>query len=809
MRKKKKNWLPIQEIKDCYLVNGNGDITVGYKVDYPGAYTLSPEVKNYIYDAFSVLLKLIPSGVTLHQQDFIYVNPNESNHEINDSLCVYKNKIHYDQKPVPKSHSNLYFIFKNPHVIRANRDFVFKKPFKNVESFITKISLAIDNIEDYFKGLNDSIITNKLTGEILLSNLNQYLNLQYDGKIAPTGLLNDIQLEENYFKNGSDFVQVISLINEGSGLTDFQRPSIANSEVFGTGVDIDNRVGLKSSFMFPLTIGLPFNHIINTVISVEDEKDIFKELQMRNIQITPIRSAVSLQQQRLIVDYKDHLAEDDVIPVKIGMNVIIHHHELDQVHKRENFVKTALQNMSSAECFTENFNNFQAFLYSCPGNTRNFGHLSISDNLRAPLFLNIEHHLKSDEEGHLYLDRTGAPKLVNLKNEKYINAYHALVFGPTGSGKTLWLHTHIDNSLLNEDIILINTKDDYKKYAELLEEKGYAVRYFDTNDEEIGIDLFFFQVDANGKYLYDDQHILMVKEMLTLMWKNDEEIKEIESTIIVEMVKAFYSHSNAQNARPTFEGFLIFIEIYKEEKSKDESYNDLDGKLFFDFNNFSLIIKNHKNICNESMTIDISKTNFTVFDIGGKLADSKIFKLFLNYTFYVGTRKIAFNQSTGRATKIIIDECVDSMVGRGAEIIGHGFRTYRSKNAAIWLCTQGISYLDSLAVLTKKSIFNNAFTTVLLNHSKAQAEIPFLKENISISDHGVELLNSISTDETLPYREFYLQIGPFQSVYRNQVSPFSLLLFSTTPNVVKKIYEYKKSSGSMENAINNYLLNEN
>jgi hypothetical protein len=804
-----KNWLPIQEIRDCFLVNGNGDITVGYKIDYPAAYTLSPDVKNYIYNAFSILMKLMNSGVTIHQQDFIYVNPHDSIHEANDSLCIYKNKLHFGQKPVPNSHSHLYFVFKNPHLIRANKDFVFKKPFKKVEAFISQITQAIDNIDDYFSGLNESIKTQKLTADDLLLNLNQYLNLQYDGKTKASSVLNDIQIENNYFKNGSNFVQVVSLINEGSGLVDFQRPSIANSDVFGTGVEIDNRIDLKSSFMFPISIGLPFNHVINTVISLEDEKDIFKELQLRNIQITPIRSAVSLQQQKLILDYKQHLAENDVIPVKIGFNVIIHHYDITQLHRQENFVKTALQNISSAESFTENFNNFQAFLYSCPGNTRNFGHMSISDNLRAPLFLNIEHHLQNDSSGHLYLDRTGSPKLVNLKNEKYVNAFHALVFGPTGSGKTLWLHSHIDSALLNEDIILINTKDDYKKYSELLEDKGYAVRYFDTNLDNIGIDLFYYATDHNGSYIYDEKHLLMVKEMLTLMWKNNNQVKEVESTIIGEMIEAFYAYANKLKTRPTFELFLSFVDIFKKEKLKDEKYSDVNGNIFFDFNDFTLIIKNHKSICNENLTIDISTSNFTVFDIGGKMADEKIFKLFLNYTFYVGTRKIELNQSAGRATKIIIDECVDSMVGRGAEIIGHGFRTYRSKNAAIWLCTQGISYLDSLPVLTKKSIFNNAFTTVLLNHSKAQAEIPFLKENISISDHGIDLLMSISNDESLPYREFYLQIGPFTSVFRNQVSPFVLLLFSTTPAVVDKIYEYKKTSGSMENAINNYLIHEN
>ena len=60
--------MPIQTITDGVIVNGNGDLTIGYRLFLPEVFTLSEETAKGIQDRIDGLLKMLPSGTILHQQ---------------------------------------------------------------------------------------------------------------------------------------------------------------------------------------------------------------------------------------------------------------------------------------------------------------------------------------------------------------------------------------------------------------------------------------------------------------------------------------------------------------------------------------------------------------------------------------------------------------------------------------------------------------------------------------------------------------------------------------------------------------------
>ncbi len=808
-----KDWasiFPIQDIMEDCMVSGNG-ITFGYKLELLEVYTISTIKKKNIYDEFRSLLKVLPIGTKVFKQDFFYASQYEKEHGNNDSVSIYQNKVHFDEKRIMSNKCFIYFTVPLSSVrTKSSADYVFKKPLKNVERDIEKARNLIASVEPRLLSWN-SVRAQRLKNVDLRENLWRYFNLSYDQEGQPESMtLNPVQVEKEYVMVGSDFVKVMSLVEEGE-LSYYKVPKVDRTDIEGTDVDIDRDIALRSTMLFPVGVGLPFNHVLNTYVEITDPARIEGELKRRQVMLNGIRmfSQQAIAQQTMTIRYLETVASDSVVPVKVGFNIIIHDKNIDKLNIKEQLVKKAMENVNESRCLTENFNTLNAYRYSCPGNNGLFRHMMYSENEYAACYFNMEQHYRTDPEGFIVLDRMGAPKLLNLRNKKIINRFHGIMFAPTGGGKSYWLHWYMDNALCNgEDFVLINTKDDYKKFGEFYKELGNAVSYIDTSEEKIGIDIFFFKESETGIYEYDDQHLEMIVDILLLVWKNNSKIEEVEVSILNDVIKQFYSLSNQNRERPTFDKFLNFIEEFKMDFTKNDKYKNVKGVLMFDFNEFGLILEEFRHIFNEDHQIDISKSSLTIFDLSGVLPEKmnqKVFNIYLNFTFYIGTRKVNMNQKTQRFTNLVVDECIDSMEGRGGEIIGRAYRTYRSKNASVFITTQDVKFLKNLDPLVWDSIKVNLALTVLLDHSDNQESLPELKSTISMTPFGIDLLQSINKKEGADYRSFYLKYGAVEKVYRLSVSPFSNVLFNTDPEIVNALSNLRREGMSISEAINEYL----
>lgn len=66
--------LPIQTITDSVIVNGSGDLTIGYRLFLPEVFTLSQEDAKYIHERLEGLFKMLPPATVVHQQCFFYLS---------------------------------------------------------------------------------------------------------------------------------------------------------------------------------------------------------------------------------------------------------------------------------------------------------------------------------------------------------------------------------------------------------------------------------------------------------------------------------------------------------------------------------------------------------------------------------------------------------------------------------------------------------------------------------------------------------------------------------------------------------------
>lgn len=63
--------LPIQTITQDAIINGNGDITVGYRMLLPEVFTLSEKEAEYIHERLEALLKMLPAELSSISRFFI------------------------------------------------------------------------------------------------------------------------------------------------------------------------------------------------------------------------------------------------------------------------------------------------------------------------------------------------------------------------------------------------------------------------------------------------------------------------------------------------------------------------------------------------------------------------------------------------------------------------------------------------------------------------------------------------------------------------------------------------------------------
>jgi type IV secretory pathway VirB4 component len=156
---------------------------------------------------------------------------------------------------------------------------------------------------------------------------------------------------------------------------------------------------------------------------------------------------------------------------------------------------------------------------------------------------------------------------------------------------------------------------------------------------------------------------------------------------------------------------------------------------------------------------------------------------------------------------MIIDEAIDFLMGDMGDFIAGLYRKIRKRNGQVLLATQGVSYLEDLDNLVKKSIFGNSDIKILLNHKNDRDSYPALMKYLSLTDFDLELLDSLETAKE--YREIFIKLGGFSRAFRVELSPFAAGTYSTTADEVEYMRMVFERSGNWVLVINQFIEDKN
>lgn len=820
--------MPIQTITDDVIVNGNGDLTIGYRLFLPEVFTLSKESAVFIQDRLEGLCNMLPAGTILHQQIFYYTSQYENNEYSVNPLKV-ENLKYFDGKQILNSYTNLYISFTdtNKRSIRRNAtnnsllrkfNYPFKQPYKNYESRLSELEPCILNFENGLSSITEFEIK-RMDSKELNNAIYDYMNLSYANPVedATNETLNPLFVKRGEdMQIGRQYLAMLSLSKEGEHIYELNVPNTGKSKSYGTSVELPENIKSKCSMIYPVGLGLPFDHIVNVVIEITDKDTtigvIHREKRSLNYIANFYPPAEDVQKEQK--QFCALITEKEYQTAYTAFNVIVSDTDRTALMRKISLVQQGFSFMNHSGCYVENGELCNLFFCNIPGNARSNYRGFINTTKQALCYLQKDSIYISDLTGHLYCDRFGNPCKIDMWFYSALKNKNKILIGPSGSGKSFWLNNYILQSYeLEHDVMIVDIGGSYRSMIEL--NRG---KYFDSTDQmKFAFNPFLCDRDKNGKYLYRDDSdkesaedlIKTISAIISYIWKQKEIMTPSEAAILRKSIILFYEYVNNSSLKGTsqrifpnmieYRNFLrdVFSKNMKEFECRKFEVEELllllepytDGELSY--------------LLNATENVDIVNDKLIAFDM--ESASKKgYFPLVVIITLQMVVDKIKKRQ--GVKKELIIDEALDFLQDeKFGDFIAYLYRTFRKKEGAITIAAQNVLFIKNCPASIKDSITINCDTKIILDHSQYREELPNLRDVLSFSDDELTLIESLQNSHDDKWREFFIKMGNDTFVFRHEVSPFAAVAFDSRQETVVRLKQLFQESGSIYTAINRYL----
>jgi conjugation system TraG family ATPase len=806
--------LPIQYIDDNFIVNGNGDITVGYKIFLPEVFTLSDEAAENIHNRLEGLLGMLPAGTIIHQQNFYYTT-RYKNQEHSDNYLQAENLAYYDGKAIIHSYSNIYLTFCNKKAQKRNyaassllrkQNFPFNQPFKDFVKLKEDIESVIMNFENGLSAISLFVIK-KMRDHDLNNAIYDYINQSYDTPTedATKQVCNPIAVTpESNLKVGNKLVAVLSLIEEGATLDTNTMPHTSSAHALGSDIQVPSGIRSKCSMIFPLGLGLPFNHVLNTVIEITDSDAVVTAVRSEKNSLNFLANFYqpAKEKQREQEDFCNLIMKEQYRTAYTAVNVIISDADKQELNRKIALAQQGFVNMNQAACYVENEESCNLLFSTIPGNARANYRGFVNTTKQAICYLQKENMYLSDERGYIFSDRFGTPVKINLWNYSGLANRNKILIGPSGSGKSFLLNNYILQSVEKKnDIMIIDIGGSYRSLIDL--NRG---KYFDSTErKKFAFNPFLCPKDKAGNYIYldntdEESHDDLIKTISTILafiWKGNEKITNAEKALLEKSIRSFYQHVNEQKIFPDLIAYAKFLRTLKLDDYEKEKFDTrelmlllepyTDGELSF--------------LLNAKDNVDIVNDNLIAFDMED-VSKKDYFPIIAIITLQLVVDKIKKRQ--GVAKTLIIDEALDFLKDeKFGDFIGYLYRTFRKKEGEVILAAQNVLFIKMAAPLIRDSIIINCATKIILDHSEHRSNLIEVKNILSITDDECDMIESLQKDER--WREFFIKIGNDSYVFKNEVAPVAAVAFDSRQATVVELKQLFKETGSTYAALNKYL----
>lgn len=821
-----KDIFPAQAVEDNCIIHGDGSFTIGYIFEkMPEIYTLTPEISNQISNDIVNSLKILPKGTTFQKQDIYF----KKLYEDSSPSYTWEQKMkkkHLLGRPILNHLSYIYLTFRENYTIEVKTNTspiiaalgnIEKKPFKEdkFRIFLVKVENAIMSFQNSLNSKGHYKIRRLINNELKIC-LEQYWNLSFT---EPKGNIENVRLqplkrEKGYFKIGSKFIKIISMTEESDVLYTLIQNKVDSAQSYGSDIYFDNNVKIKTSQTFPIGLGLGINHIVNTVITVYNNEEIF-EVNQSEAEGLGILANIGLETAKnkrdLLLAFNKNVNDLSYQVCKLSVNIILYDDNLEKLNIYEGLALNSLYNMQSASGYSENMLDALIFQTGIPCNAYYvpFNRSKITTTKHAVCYIEKETVHNSDPAGHVYVDRYGKPVCIDQWSagpDKVINSMNAVAIGATRTGKSFLL-----NDIIMQDLdagvhcVIIDIGHSYKRLTAI--RKG---KYYDSSvKENLSFNLFLCEKDFAGNYLYKGKgdegayHVNYIVTVLFAIWKETQVSTAEEEKILKNMVEAFYEKVNADKSFPDFDLFYEYIEYYYNEVM------DIELKPMFNIKSFKLLTQEYTTSGNKGYVLNAKENVNTVhdrlivFDLESiSKNDKKLFLVVIIVLINITLSKVDNSNLKDVRKTVLMDEGIDFLIHEYlGKVIAEFYRKIGKKLGRIILATQNVALFNALPELIRTSILGNSETIILMKHSQ-QA----IKDAIQIGIIGPEHEEALAS---VKMGEFFMRQGERYNVLKHEVPKEIELEYTSWSNEKKAIDDVKNEYGCSDQVAIEIFVNKN
>lgn len=512
-----RKYLPYLAIKDGCMLSRRGDITFGYRLWLPTAFTVNEPGYDSIITSFQQAYKLLPVYTIVHKQDvykFDYFRAKKSEYFLQD--CYQK---HFEGRQFLNGYCFLYITFSTKaNVERKNSDSgFFSMPDRKVISQ-ERILQCAAHASQFISVLKN----NQLLFVEELSN-DDLLHMGADGR--DEGVIADFF--RMYQEDGPDYNYEFRRDRVVYGDRTLRVWYVQDSDAYPASVSSVQEVNGMSSgasrvFLSggsPIGYRLNIPHIVNRYVLVLPKSTVENELDQRRRfmnSFSLVSSSCAVNSQEL-AEYLFNSAKDNTVTVKCFMDVMAWGREEETVEIRNRIV-TAFHSDLSVSVVEETRVAPLLHYAAIPGAEAELGY----DNyLNSELTAFLCHGLwdgydfgMQDGVVHLCDRQCMVPLTIDIQSKArergLINNMNALVVGPSGSGKSFTMCSLVENFYeAGQHIFIIDVGDSYQGLCQVVrEESGGADGVYNTYDLEHPFGFNPFRGRAHWNDIdEDDDHV--------------------------------------------------------------------------------------------------------------------------------------------------------------------------------------------------------------------------------------------------------------------------------------------------------------
>jgi len=553
-----------------------------------------------------------------------------------------------------------------------------------------------------------------------------------------------------------------------------------------------------------LGLHIPYNHIYTQIISIDDHKSHISAIKKRMDTYDKIRN-FSPENKVYFEMFKDFITQDTQKEnshlVRAHNNIIFWAEDKKKFKQVSEAINTAFKELDLEAFYPPHGNTFRNLYHNSfvafASNLSSEDDYYISD-LATPitLFSNVSNY-QDDKAGVLLNDRvTNLPIYKDTWGDivKRMPARNFFIVAATGEGKST-LGNHLMRQYKEQGVkqIIIDLGESFKKYALLYPKDTVFVKY--EEGKSLGVNPFAI------KELTTDR-IEVLSRFIFQLYKKGKPVEDGTRVALEKFITLYYEAILEKHSLTSFYDFIKVNQLTLSEQLLKKGVFDFDEFLhitseFVHDGNYSFLF----DVKSENIIQDLEGKSVIVFELENIQKNKILLSLMLLLINDIADKLIWQDRST--KGMILFEEFAKQLKHEEVlQSVEYTYQAARKYESAIGIVIQSINQVPING--TSKSIFDNTHVHYILRNRNGYDD---LVKVLNYNEHEHNLLKSIRYDFSgiRPYSEVFVKLGSHANIYRLELPKMVRAAYLTEGDDHKSILDKYNESGSMEEAITEFV----